>query len=133
MQDLTPCGGRLLARHTILVSVTGNCDPDIHVVGKFAWVNRMDQVVKFSKLHACATCTFGQFVITGCFDFHGDGLARRLGDEHFSPQPATGQEVEVDGGVQGRAHVYMTADVGDPGIQFADDGTLLDRDRVFEV
>jgi hypothetical protein len=42
-------------------------------------------------------------------------------------------EVQVDRRVQGKASVHTTADVGDPRVDFADDVTILNGNRVFEI
>lgn len=64
---------------------------------------------------------------------YNGGLAWRLSHEHFSPQSTTGQEVEVDRLMQRSASIDAAADVGNPWVEFADDGTLLERNRALEI
>jgi hypothetical protein len=132
--DLTP--GRLILQ---VISISLLCVEAFgfyHSSPKFGTVTRLffDEVVEFSHLYASFPVQLKVERRVGRLQQRNDNsLARRLGQEHLSPQSSTRQETEVDRRMHGRTSVHLTADAGDPRVEFADDSAVFDLNRVFEI
>jgi hypothetical protein len=101
-----------------------------HSSPKFGTVTRLffDEVVEFSHLYASFPVQLKVERRVGRLQQRNDNSLA-----HLSPQSSTRQETEVDRRMHGRTSVHLTADAGDPRVEFADDSAVFDLNRVFEI